>query len=159
MPLDWKEPSQDFKAFTAEVKGGLEPSTLRSAFCDAWRFLISAVIPLNRENDWDHIRFEFWLDSGRCEIFVAHSDKTDSVARGCCRLVSRELASIWDRCATEYSHSDDEFVRALIDEEKKFVILAVESADLVAREEAALRGVEVEFWNADSEHLDSYIIG
>ncbi|MFT3781038.1 MAG: hypothetical protein QM790_03415 [Nibricoccus sp.] len=159
MSLSWTEPSKGDRAFIAEVVGAFSAGKASDVFRDAWRFLMTTVVPLNERADWDHIRCEFWLDSGRCVIFVAHAEKVDRIDRGCCQIVSRDLMSVWERCASRFADSDEDFSRAIVEEERKLMSFAVDAANAVAKEMTGLRGVDIEFWDADASLLESYTIG
>jgi hypothetical protein len=159
MPLEWREPDRDYRTFNAEVSGALDRSTAFSAFTDMWRCFFLQVAPLNRRDDWDQVRIEFWPDSGRCIVFVANSERVDRVDRGCCQLISQSLAATWSKFASIHANDDERFDRAIVEEEKRLIQFAVDAADEVAKGEPALRGLQVEFWNADSALLDSYSIG
>lgn len=156
MALVWTSPSEDRRTFIAEIAGVFESNLSSKVFVEAWRFFLKEIVPMNRRSDWNHIHCEFWLDSGRCILFVDHCEMIGRIDRSCCQILSPDLSAIWAKCARIEGEND--FERAVGEEITKLIAAALGGLVVAVRDSDGLHGVEVEFWDADSKVLKTHFI-
>jgi hypothetical protein len=81
---------------------------------------LDSGIILNSGFDWDVIRVELWLDSGRIIVFPALDPLTERVERSGCQLICDELVAFYERLV-DCDIGDDEFDEEIARKELEIV--------------------------------------
>ncbi len=156
MKLEWKQANiREPITYRAGVSGAPTPQDWEAVASQMWDFFVREITPLNEPETWQVVRCEFWMDSGRLITFVAKENFDRRIDKGTCELVISEFAQLWQQLATTHAASDAAFVGALMKAQRRYArifVLALKHA-VAAIPSHPLKGREVQFWNADAEHI------
>lgn len=115
------------------------------AMAELWNVVADEVLPRNESVDWDHLRAEFWPDSGRIIVFPASSRVVDRIEKAGCQVIFSELLSAYDQLA-DSDIDDDAFTEQLR------TVKAAWADDLEKAARASrLSNLRISFWESDGE--------
>ncbi len=101
--MDWTELDAGFELATVACDMPHDEAIL-----DIFSKLADKVLPLRTGEEWDHIRMEFWADSGRVVVYPALSNKQDRTEKAGCQVVFEDLLRTYESLANS-ELTDDAF--------------------------------------------------
>lgn len=140
--MEWEERKG---YFTGECHAGGRIDVAMECLCEK---LVSDVLPMSENVDWDYVRIEVWADSGRFIAYPAKASSKSRIDKAGCQVVFDELAS---RIAEldkllEEGMSDEQYEQreqALIKQWAEYFVTAVR--------ESRVQGVRVVVFPYDEE--------
>ncbi|MBI2422017.1 MAG: hypothetical protein HYV27_04235 [Candidatus Hydrogenedentes bacterium] len=140
--MNWeKDVGEDFTFYTGEAKG-VPPQI---ALVEMWRIVAAEILPENKSIDWDHLKIEFWADSGRIIVYPASSKSLTRIERAGCQVIFPSLLESYEKLA-DSDISDLEF-------SERYELFTDEwtNAILRAAEQIRLPGVALRFWKSEED--------
>jgi hypothetical protein len=128
--MEWKK-NDDNRVVFYDCEA--EAQETDEAMVEMWRMLVSEVLPLNQEIDWDYIRVEIWPDSGRLIVIPAARRNTYRIEKAGCQVEFGALLAEYDGLDEEYADekvTDVEFAENVTALEQAWAGKAVEAAKL-----------------------------
>ncbi len=138
--VKWQDMSGGFSL--AIVKNN---ESAEDAIIELCERIANYVIPKNEKVHWDHLRVEFWPDSGRIIVFPASLATNNRVEQAGCQVVFEELLRRYAELA-DSNIADDEFTAKVLSEERTWIDRFVNAA-----RNTGLRGLRAVFWDAEDE--------
>lgn len=109
----------------------------------------SDVLPSNDKVEWDYLRVELWLDSGRIIVFPASTKSRYRIEKAACQIIIDEVLQRYEQLA-DSDIDDGEFTGIMEVEEQKWIQRFLEAA-----RKSQLRGYRIIFFSGGSEtHLE-----
>lgn len=113
---------------------------------ELWKFFVSEILPRNEGVNWDFVRVEIWLDSGRIIVFPASSGAQSRIEISGCQVVFPSMLEDYERLA-DSSLGEMEFTQSVCDLERMWVNLAIAAARRIG-----LSHVRLSFWIAEGDY-------
>jgi hypothetical protein len=136
--MRWREVTAGYTVATVPVD-----ESVSDALVELCRQIRDGVIPINKEVQWDYLRFELWLDSGRIVVYPALTAAVARVERGACQIEFEAMRDEYDRLA-ESEMSDEDFSREIARLHTEWVDRISQAIDL-----AQLSGIAIRVHEAD----------
>lgn len=75
--------------------------SVEETFTEMWKFMISDILPLNHDVEWDYIKLELWIDSGRVILYPTSSKSKFRIERAVCSVFFPSLLEQSEMLNTE----------------------------------------------------------
>lgn len=139
----------DAKSSGTDYIGYAETMPVAGAVRELWRKYLEDAAPINADIEWDHLRAELWLDSGRIILYPAVSPFRRRIEKSACQITCPDLLNFFEMLV-EAELPDDKIEAALARKEDEVIMLLSTSGLEMKLPERLNRGsVKVLYYGAN----------
>ncbi len=144
--VEWKT-EKDTKNKVIFFTGIAHIGEFENGVIELWRKFFIDSLPLNKDINWDVIRVELWLDSGRIIIFPAFEKNLERIESSGCQMFFYDLHEYYENLA-DSKISDKQFDAEV--ERKDYELIKKLISGLNMNEGS---GHQLLFWSSNSEKI------